>query len=520
MQVVQDKGSLSSAAATWLESRGLDAGLCADQLGLTSFGARDGHEWLTIPYERGGKRTNRKFRRMDEKQWRQDAGGEQMLWRVDCLTDAGLADEPLIITEGEFDAIAAIQAGFWRTVSVPTGAPSQPVAGQETQKYAYLDADLQALDAIKTIIVASDTDGAGRALLSDLSALLGKARCKFVIYPHGCKDLNEVLQQHGVEGVRACINGASWVNVAGVYTPDELPPLAPLTKWRPDIDGLRELIPLCPGHLSVWTGIPGHGKSTLLNACAWSVADQKNFRIAHGAFETTPQREYMDDLIAHRTGYSVGDREMPDGAVHDVRRWAQEHLVFIISDGYAAPQSADMVDATLDWFMQCAQTAVVRHGAKFIILDPWSQIDHELGSGEREDQYIRKALKRFKAFARDFDVHVAVVAHPTKAKRDHEGNYELPEGYEISGASHWYNFADVGVTVHSTPQVGEDGELIEMANPDESRVMVRVWKVKNHRMMNRPGDALMVVNMRTGRYTVWRDWTPPPARAARKDIYD
>jgi len=518
MQVVTSKGSLSSTAAKWLSDRALDAGLCEERLGITSFIAQDGHEWLTIPYERSGARVNRKFRRLDQKQWRQDAGGEQIFWRSDCLTDAGLADQPLIITEGEFDAIAAIQAGYWRTVSVPGGAPANPNGGdREAKRYACVDAALSALEKIETIIIAADTDGAGRALLSDLTAILGAARCKFVLYPDGCKDLNDVLRTEGVEGVQAVIDGARWVNVAGVYTPEELPPLPPLTVWRARIPGLEEHLPLCPGHVSVWTGIPGHGKSTLLNAVAWSVADRYDLKIAHGAFETTPQREYMDDLIAHRTGCQPRDIDMPVDGVALAKAWAQNHLVFIIADGYAAPKSEELVDATLDWFIECATTAVVRHRCRFIILDPWSQIDHEF-NGEREDQYIRRALKRFKMLARDFDVHVAIVAHPMKAKRDADGEYELPEGYEISGAAHWYNFCDVGVTVHSTPEMREDGEPVPMPE-GMARVTVRVWKVKNHRMMNRPGDAVMTVNTKTGRYTPWIDRHAAPSRY-RKDIHD
>lgn len=521
LQAVNPKGTLSPAAAKWLEARGLDPDLCADKLAITSFIARqDGHEWLVFPYEREGKIVNRKFRRIDVKQWRQDKGGEQIFWRGECLTDAGLADQPLIICEGEFDAIAAIQAGFWRAVSVPSGAPSQEVGaelGARAAKYAFLDAAREALEPIHEIVIAADTDGAGRALLSDLTALLGAARCKFVLYPPNCKDLNDVLLAHGVEGVQQALNGARWVNVAGVYKLSELPPLPPLTIWRPQFSNfpeLRDLIPLCPGHVSVWTGLPGSGKSTLLNACAWSIADKFKIRVAHGAFETTPQREYMQDLIAHMTGCVVGDRDMPDTAVDDVRDWAENHIIFINGDGYAAPKSAELVDATLEWFLQAAQTAVVRHDCRLVILDPWSQIDHDIDRNEREDQYIRRALKRFKQFARTFDVHVAIVAHPTKPKRDADGNYEMPEGYEISGASHWYNFADVGVTVHTDPERDESGEPVP-AGRDTDRVIIRVWKVKNHRMMNRTGEVHAMVNFRTGRYTPWQEAPPPRLGSAR-----
>src|SRR5262249_17955288 len=118
------KPPLSPTASAFLKARGLDVELC-ERLGLRSGKDKDGFEWIVFPFERNGVRVNRKFRSVDGKRFTQDKGGEQLLWRFDCLTDAGLADQPLVITEGEADAVAAIQSGFWRTVAFAQGAPSE-----------------------------------------------------------------------------------------------------------------------------------------------------------------------------------------------------------------------------------------------------------------------------------------------------------------------------------------------------------------------------------------------------------
>lgn len=514
--------TLTNAARAWLKARGLDPALCEEKLGFTSGHLKpDGPEWLKIPYEQDGEVVNWKLRQLDEKRFQQRKGGAQIFWRYDCIGDAALAEEPLLITEGEFDAVAAIMAGHWRTVSIPAGAPETSVEDRAGAKYWFLEHARAKIEPIKQIIIAADADGPGRALLSDLSALLGPARCRFVAYPEDCKDLNDVLLKHGLEAVKRVIDTAPWKAVAGVYRFDELPPVPDLTIWRPRFEGFSEigdLIPLCPGHLSIWTGLPSHGKSTLLNACAWAISEREGIRIAHGAFETTPQREYLQDLISHKTGFPIGHAGMPEGAVDSARAWVQEHIVFINADS-GLNEEGEMIDATLEWFIQCVQTAVVRYGCRFIILDPWSQIDHDLVGGEREDQYIRKALRRFRTLARIFDVHIAVVAHPMKARRDADGAYEMPEGYEISGAAHWYNFADVGVTAHKAPETKmEDGE--EVFDENSRRVLIRVWKVKNHRMMNRPGDVYANVDSNTGRYTAWQDKSEVISYARRRDVYD
>lgn len=510
--LVKDESRLSATAAAWLEARGLDPVLC-ERVGLASGVGRDGFEWLVIPFERNGVRVNRKFRRIDEKAWRQDKGGEQIFWRFDCLADKGLADQPLIITEGEFDAMAAMQAGFWRVVSVPSGAPA--VSSEDARagdKYAFLEHARAQLEGINEIIIASDNDGPGHALLSDLTALLGPARCKFISYAPGCKDLNDTLREHGVEGVQAAINGARWVRVAGVHKLSELPPLPPLTIWRPRVlRAIDELLPICAGHLSVWTGIPGHGKSALVNAVMWTIADKHNLRIAHGTFESTPQREYLEDLIAFRAGHPIGDRECTADVISEARSWCEDRIVFLVSDGYAAPQEEDLIDATLEWFFRAAQTAVVRHGCRIVVLDPWSQLEHARSSSEPETSYIQRSIRRAKSFARTFDCHVAIIAHPTKQQRASTGAYSMPEGYEISGSAHWYNGVDLGVTIHRDPEmIEQDGDAYP--DPNSTRVLVRTWKIKNHRAMGKPGDAYAEFDSRTGRYQPITEKLKRPSR--------
>lgn len=497
---------LSASAQAFLEARGLSVELC-ERLGLTSGLDQRGIEWIAIPFERAGQRVNRKFRRVDLKEFKQDKGGEQIFWRADCLSDEGLADQPLVITEGEMDSIAAIQAGYWRTVSIPGGAPSEAMKGEAraSGKYAFLDAAIVDLEPVKEIIIAADADGPGAALLSDLTALLGPARCKFVSYPAGCKDLNDILRQHGEAGVKQALASAKWVRVAGVHKLFDLPPLPPLEIWRPRIHApIDELLPICPGHLSVWTGIPGHGKSSLLNAVCWSIARRDGMRIAHGTFEATPQREYLDDATGFLTGAPVDAATLEER--DRVRHWINDHITFIVSDGYTKGGKEEFFDADLEWFFEAARTAVVRDGCRIVVLDPWSQIEHVQPNGMPETTYVQRSIRRGKSFARTFDVHVAIVAHPTKQRRQDDGSYAMPEGYEISGSAHWFNGVDLGVTIHRAPPLieGDDGEWTP--DPRSTRVLIRAWKKKNHRVMGKPGDAYASFDCNTGRYASAEHW--------------
>jgi len=117
--------TISEAMLQRLEARGLDVEL-ADRLGLATMRRGDG-EALVLPFVREGRVVRRKYRRFDAgdgvPKWSADKDGQRIAFNEDCLRDESLLGQPLIITEGEFDAMAALQSGFARTISVPDGAP-------------------------------------------------------------------------------------------------------------------------------------------------------------------------------------------------------------------------------------------------------------------------------------------------------------------------------------------------------------------------------------------------------------
>ena len=167
-----------------LDARGLDVEL-ASRLGLN--GAPGGGEVLQIDFRRGDDVVRRKFKRMGEvpegapRYWQEPKGGTKIAWNEDALKDQSLSG-PLVITEGEIDAATAIQCGFLRTISVPDGAPPPGERSAEdleaSAKYDWLR-DLKPFlsrEAVPEVILATDGDENGAALLQDLSIQLGRFR--------------------------------------------------------------------------------------------------------------------------------------------------------------------------------------------------------------------------------------------------------------------------------------------------------------------------------------------------------
>jgi len=479
--------TMSDAVMRKLEARGLDVEL-ADRMGFGS-AQRGGGECLVIPFKREGQVVRRKYKRIDpapgENPYTQDKGGIRCAWNEDILRETRLAGRPLIITEGELDALAAIQCGFERTISVPDGAPPPGERSkdelEEGSKYAWL-AELKPLlhkDHVPEVIIAADGDENGAALLQDLSVLLGRYRCKFLRYPkaprderdrlgrHRCKDLNEVLQFYGLKGVVETISRAEWLQVDGVYRMSELPPVATQPVYEIGFDAFGDHFKLRPGDFSVWTGIPSHGKSTFLNDVMCRVSELHGLRIAWASFEQRPQtdhRRYLRTwfLRAKPSQWSPADIEAADA-------WIDRNHLFLY------PKEDD--DVTLDWFLEKAEVAVVRHGAKVIVGDPWNEMDHEYDMRSMtEAQYINGAIKELRRFARAFQVHLAIVAHPTKLPRQADGKYPMPSLYDINGGAVWHNKADLGVVVHRETE-------------DDTRV--KTAKSRYHDIIGKPGSVLM-----------------------------
>jgi len=116
-------GMISDEHQRWLEQeRGLDLEIVNQYGVFTDRQSPDGRD-LAFPIIRDGKVINHKYRGPG-KRFRQDKDAERAFYNEDCLRDPTLADHPLVITEGEIDALSAIMAGYSRTVSVPDGVGS------------------------------------------------------------------------------------------------------------------------------------------------------------------------------------------------------------------------------------------------------------------------------------------------------------------------------------------------------------------------------------------------------------
>ena len=486
--------TLSMAHVQALDARGLDPELAAKK-GLWTLPAKSagGDDALVIPFHRDGQVVNQKYRTNvnpgDKGKLWQDKGGVQCFWNEDALRDNTLLKMPLVITEGEFDAMSALQCGFLRTVSVPAGAPDQPVPlDHDGAKYAFLDMARPWLgvDRAPEIILAVDGDEKGSFLLQDLSVRLGRFRCKFVTYPRRpdgsgkrCKDLNEVLMAYGLKGVTETLARAQWLKVDGIFRMSELPPVPPSQMFDIGFTRLRDNLRVRLGDFWVVTGIPSMGKTTWVNDLCCRLASNHGLGIAFASFEQSPQKDHLRNL---RTWHAqrLTHLQMPEETAA-ADKWIDQCFSFIY------PSEDD--DVSLEWVLDRCEAAVVQHGVKVVVIDPWNEMDHARAQGESLTEYTGRAIKAFKRFAKKFQVLLIVVAHPAKMQRDKDGLYAVPTLYDISDSAHWYNKADAGIVVHRF----------------ETHSIVRVSKSRYHDEIGKPGEVSATYSPETRRFTIWED---------------
>jgi twinkle protein len=432
----------------WLAKRGIRSDI-AETLGVQT--SRDSiGNWLVFPYRLKGEVVNRKWRLTSEKQHRMDKGGKLVLWNAEVLRSKQVeTGASVVITEGEFDALIAIQCGWHNTVSVPNGAPAEHALDPaNSNRYAFLYETKEELQQVQSFILATDGDGPGQMLAQDLSSILGPERCKFVVYPDGCKDLNDVFEIYGEASVTSLLSNAKPWPVKGLYSFSDFPDQAPVQGIPTGIEALNDLIEIVPGTMTVFTGYANMGKSTVLNTIVANCMS-RDVKCCVASFETMPKPILRDGLAKALIGCSDNDYWR-----HPQRLLAWETIeshVKIVSNALDEEMEFDLED-----FLDTVRVAVVRDGVKMVILDPWNELEHKRTKDETATEYIGRAIRKIKSFARRYNVAFWVVAHPTKPAK---GVNAMPSLYDVSDSANWSNKADYGLVYHRPDKSANAGQL-------------------------------------------------------------
>ena len=426
-----------------------------------------------------------KWRAISQKAFTQE-GAARHFYCIEFIPDDA---KELIIVEGECDALALASAGI-AAVSCPNGAP-QMVSGksfspEDDNKFSYIWEARELIDRCDKIILATDNDKAGHALAEEIARRIGRAKCWAINYPAGCKDANEVIQQHGVEALKDVVSKSQPLPLKGVYSAksyiqdvQDIFAKGVGSGESTGIASIDDLFTIAEGQLSVVTGVPSSGKSEFVDQIMVNLAQNCSWKFAVASFENPPHFHIakLSEKIVGKAFFEGEAERMTNKELTDCSNFIDKHFVFL--------DSRDGAVSTIDSIIDRAKQAVMRLGIRGLVIDPYNYIEKNTQSDE--SQSISSMLTKVTAFAKAHGVHVWFIAHPAKMYPREDGSMPIPTGMSISGSAAWFAKADLGVTVH---RVGDDTEI-------------HCWKSR-FKWIGKQGAVPLAYDKSTGRYSEWQ----------------
>lgn len=346
-------------------------------------------------------------------------------------------NQPLLIVEGEGDCMSAIEAGYYNTVSVPLGC----------QNLHWIEENWDWLEQFKSIIVAFDNDEPGRKARKDVIYRLGSWRTKYIDYPEykitdsgtriPIKDMNDTLQAFGAGYVLSMIINAKDIPVASVsdFTDIDDLDISDMSGVETGLKPLdKELIKVFHGTLTILSGRPGSGKTSLIDQIIASTIDDDNPVFLFS--KEMPERmstNWFNFILAGRR--NLIEKTTLDGEKYQVVSFeAKEKIKNYYKNKLFIYK--DTESNAIDDVMKSMEECVRKYGVKLLVLDNLMMLDLNCSETEKntaQTDLVNNLIK----FASKFNVSVVLVAHPRKTQ-DMRSDIEM---YDIAGSSNIINLA-------------------------------------------------------------------------------
>lgn len=426
-------------------------------------------------------------------------GTKTLPWGLEYLNFPPEEQKTMIWTEGHVDTLTWYQCQYKNAVSVPSGAPPADAKNFEHEFDYITDKYVQSVIAdVQLHIIATDGDAPGIKLRNHLALILGKEKCKYINYPSGYKDINEIymgvnkedkqLPALGKAGVDECYQNLSSFPVKGIVRPqdvrEELEMIA-ADGFTPGfgigIPAIDELFTLKRKQFTVVTGLPSSGKSVWVR---WYLSefvrhnDKEDVKWALFTPENRPVSREQAKVAEVITGQSF-KRGYRNSMSEELRaktlRYIQKKFFFIAPNklsfetwlGKVDSDHVNSMESLLQYLVYLKKTENIFG----FVIDAWNKIEHEQPKNQTETTFISKQLDYLINFCDVYDVHCILIAHPTKIEKVGI-NYRMPCLYDIKGSSAWKEKPDVGIIIHRYMNKKKKAEDIPDDATDDDKVMI------------------------------------------------
>src|SRR6056297_1109155 len=430
-------------------------------------------EVMCFPYFREDNLINIKFRG-PKKSMKMVKGAELLFLNEDALKN----NSEVIIVEGEPDYLTWIENGYDNVISTPNGA--------NAKQMEYFENVSELFDKLDIIYIAVDNDTEGLKLRDELIRRIGAEKCKVVNFKE-CKDANDYFINYGGLEFKKLLDEAKDIPIEGVV---EIPSLYnDLVNFFDkgiqeghglDCDEVDKNATWELGRLAVVTGIPGSGKSEIVD---WIIAKLNllyGWKAAFYTPENFPLKYHYAKLYEKFIGKKFRRKESNDIEFDQAYEHISNNFFYILND----------YDMSLDQILESAQYYVKKKGINILVIDPYNRIEHEKNNGERDDQYVSRFLNKVDKFSKLNNLLTFLVAHPITMRQK-----ENPDLYDISGGSNFYNKAEYGLIVGREKE--EDGTMSNNVNI--------IWQKIKFKHLGSQGVSKFVYNYKNGRLEIRTD---------------
>ena len=319
---------------------------------------------------------------------------------------------PIVVTEGEIDALTVAQATDYRlpVVSVPNGA-----AGA----YKSIKENLEYLLGFKYVILAFDNDDAGLKSMEECIELFEPHKLRLVKWVY--KDANDILKEQGPKAIRDNIYKASCPAEDGIVRLEDVIDQVldvktadfVLKDWpilNDAMHGLRR------GELTTLMAGAGLGKTEVITEIVHQLVRDNQTNVGIMSFEQAPKKTYKRILgksLEKRLDIEsdIDTKELINSVNYDKEVYCYDK---------SGRVSWSDVRIKIQHYVKGLDCGV-------IVIDNLSNIAATFDDDERRG--IDKAMLELSSIAIDFNVHIFLVCHVSRPSR---GSTPFDRGRELS----------------------------------------------------------------------------------------
>lgn len=414
-------------------------------------------------------------------------------WGLDWIRN----EKECFIVEGEIDRLSMHQAGFYNTISVPTGttiSPKERKHYEETGKLiienhlnlSYFDSCYEYFDRMDTIYIATDDDAPGIKLRMEIARRFGASKCKFIRWSQytyqdesgkekKCKDANDVHVNLGEEILRNCKDNFETFPIDNVITiEDDWEALNDryvngLVKGKST--GYNTLDPHFNwrfGHTVAINGYPNNGKTVFAFNMIVLSAMLYDWKWAAYCPENYPTADLYSMLIeifigkTMELGYS---NRVTKSDMELAKTFIKRHIELINNENGFTPEELRNLTKQL----------IMQKGIVGFYKDPWNALNHNMG-GLSLDNYLEQELSAEVRLAVNHNIINLIAVHPPTPKDEDRKNPPAPSMFQITGGGVWSKkiYDILCVHIHNKQDI------------EDTSTEIHVQKTKWHKLVGLP----------------------------------